>query len=724
MGAVLAGAAVIWVFLVALWGVNGVFSDGHYGSVANIGTIGYNMTRYHTIYAFYPFFEREPPPGTAYMTHPLGLFWMAGILIKLLGAHNWVLRLPAIVYVTLTAFFLYRAGRSIWGPLEGALTALAYTTLPITLGFANYHDLEQPLMLGCVVATWGYARYRQSGREVYALGSVVGFAFAILHDWEAYIWGATFLPFLFLRAFVVPERWLGGVDTRRIGRYWAMMSGTAVLILMVTIALVMSAERVPELLSMYQMRSAGGSAPLSAVLQSRHIRIELMFTALAILMGKIALPVIVGRFFVRRNDLELLPIFLLIVAVFYYTVFKQGADIHIFWPHPFATYFGMAVGALAATIRGLWGWAAERLRERWPSWLPRGRAAPWVALGLVGLPTLLVLRDGASMIRFSRETGGRFIENHLQTDIDKNVAIRWFLDRFPSVNEKVAFHPGTSANWATQWEIRPRPIYQRQPVIAGTPPMGRVYMMDTRFAPVADLREAAKRYHVHAVNWYWLIDRSAAPAPLEGFSFEERDPGLMQSLSQGATEPLRRVVPDPWVTWEWRALLGLSAPIPTTAPQTLEQIRIAHNMAVTRGDKDAAARLRAELAKAFNIRKTAKWSNGLELLGTVHHTSGARSLTPHLLVGTNGSCAKVGIKARVTKRRFLSTLPVDPAVPDIAYPPPYPCELWRQGHIYAWPVVYRHRPGHEEFTFGITGWVTTPAPKPVDGPAWFPMLVD
>ena len=82
-------------------------------------------------------------------------------------------------------------------------------SLPITLGFANYLDIEQPVMLGCIVATWGYARFRQTGRDLYALASVAGFAFATLHDWEAFIWGAAFLPFLFFRGVRDPAELAG-----------------------------------------------------------------------------------------------------------------------------------------------------------------------------------------------------------------------------------------------------------------------------------------------------------------------------------------------------------------------------------------------------------------------------------------------------------------------------------------------------------------------------------
>src|SRR5262249_11101990 len=153
-------------------------------------------------------------------------------------------------YVTLTVFFMYRCGRAIWGPLEGAIAALAYGALPITLGFASFHSLEQPLMLGCLVATWGYARFSQTGRDVYAVASVAGFAFGVLHDWEAYVWGAAFLFWLFLRFFVISPRLLGPpVDARRAGRYWGLMVGTAMVTTALTLGLVINAGKLNELMS-------------------------------------------------------------------------------------------------------------------------------------------------------------------------------------------------------------------------------------------------------------------------------------------------------------------------------------------------------------------------------------------------------------------------------------------------------------------------------------------
>ena len=206
-GAALGMLAVGLAFAVAVVGIGGPFPEGHYASSAAIGTGASNMWHWHILYPVAKLLDHAPSTSDYYMHHPLGVFWTVAVLGKVLGFGNWVLRLPPLVYVTATTWLLWRIGREIWGAIPGGLTALAYVALPITLGYANYHDLEQPVMFGCVLATWGYVRLVRTWRERYAVASVLGFAFALNHDWPAYIWGAFFLAGLFVYGFMLPQRW-------------------------------------------------------------------------------------------------------------------------------------------------------------------------------------------------------------------------------------------------------------------------------------------------------------------------------------------------------------------------------------------------------------------------------------------------------------------------------------------------------------------------------------
>ncbi len=710
VGRAMAWLAVAIAFVVAFVGIGGPFPDGHYASTSVIGTAAYNMHRWDTWLPVEVYLDHPPPASTYYMHHPLGMFWVIAFLGRVFGLHDWVLRLPPLFYVTVTTWLLAKIGRELWGPLAGGLSALAYVALPITLGYANYHDLEQPVMFGTALATWGYLRYFRTWRERYAVASVLGFFWAANQDWAAYIWGAAFVGGLFVYLFLIPRRHRAELRQRPAVRYLAFMCAAAVVALAGEIAVVAASTRMSDVLNSYMLRSAGADTPLHAVLEARRYRIELMFTGLAIALGKLAVPVIVWRAWRQRNHLELLPLPLLFCAVVQYVVFKQGADIHIFWPHYFASYFALAIGALAASAADLLRWSARRLpaaaAERLARW------AVWIAAGLVGLPVLFVLKDGLSVIRLARETGGRFAEVHLDTDLDKEAVLRWFLARMPPT-AGVAYHGGIHNGWALQWELHPRLSAANQPVGGGITEATRVYILDTRLASAGEIREAAGQYHVHAVGHLWVFDRKEAPAPLDGYALDEREPSLWQKIWLGPAEPIRSVRWDPWVTWEGRTMVGQPAAEPSAPAVTTDQIRIAHNAARRRGDTAAAAGYRQQLEARFNRQVTAAYDGGTALLGEVQARGARRSLTMFFLAGSFPGDARFSVHARVIAPPGFSTLPADPNDLEIAGPPEWPTSWWRPGEIYSFKAVYRKRPGTEVLT---GSWIPGPRCLTAGGP--------
>ena len=710
VGLALTVVALLIAFFDGVTGINAPFAGGHFASSAGIGVCADNMWRLRTALPVLGYLEGGASTSSYYMHHPLGVFWTVALLGKVLGFSNWVLRLPPLIYVTLTPFFLARIGRALWGPLEGGLAALAFVALPITLGYANYHDLEQPVMFGCVVASWGYLRLSLTGKERYALASAAGFFFAVSHDWQGYVWGALFLGWLFVRGFLLPARVFGAVRPLSFGRYWALMASVAAVAFGIEVVALRESGQLADLLSSASGRTAGNAAPLAAVLAARHFRIELMFTGLAILLGKLAAPVIVGRAVVRRNELELLPIPLLLAAVVQYVAFKQGADIHIFWPHAFAAYFALAVGALAATARALATWAAARARPGTRLAAFARGAAPWAGLVLLGLPTLFVLKDGLSVVRLARETGGRFAEGNQDLRVDVAQALIWFRKRVPAASA-VALHTSVPTSWALQWETRPAITFANQSVTA-MPPSVRTFMLDAHATTVADLRAVAARYHVNALESFWLVDPREAAAPITGWSFAEHEPSLLEGLSLGRVEPVRQVVADPFVTWEWRWMMGQPATPPTAEPRTPEQIRVAHNAAVARGDAAAAAKWRAAIQAQLDLPVRATFDNGTQLLGVARGRGAQRAFTFYFLAGTFKQDEKFTVHARVVAPPRFSTLPADTVDLEIAPNPAWPTTLWRPGGIYSYKVVFRKRPGREHLE---AGWSTSRVRRTDDG---------
>jgi hypothetical protein len=699
-GAAVAGLAITWMFLVAAWGVDEPFGDGHFAAQAAIGIAADNMWTNHTIFPMPHYLDTPVSNAHLYMHHPLGVFWVAALFVKVFGVNDWALRLPAIVISTLSPFFVYRLGRAIWGPVEGALSAVAFASLPITLGFASYHALEGPTILGLVVASWGYARFSQTGWQRYVVASLVGFVWAINYEWTAYVWGVLFAFWVFLRAFVLPPRLFGPVEPRSIGRYWALLVGLAITILVVQLACVVDTGKLDEVLGMYDARASGNSQPLAAVLKARHVWIEIMYTGLAIALGKLATPFVVGRFAWKRSDLELLPAFLLVTAVVHYVHFKQGADIHIFWSQYFAPYFALAVGVLAATVGDLVVAVARRWRPLTADLVARRR--PAIVAVVVGLPVLLVLRDGASIIRLAHDSGARFVSPSIKSDIDRIEALQWWIQRL-GPKERLAFHPSIQpVHWAIGWGVRRHQMLGDQPLGAhGATP--HAYTLDSAYAPSADVRQAAKEFHVDAVGRFWMMDRSRPATPLDGYSFEEHDPTGLAWYIHGGTEPLRIVRPDPWVTWQWRSLLGQPLPTLPSTPTTSEQLGIAHNAALDAGDGAAAARWRAALEARLNIKKMTKYDDGTVLLGAIHHRGAEHALSLYFLVGPRGLQGACGFEvyAKVEKRAFLSTLPLDPTVITLALSPEVPMDMWRPGNIYSERFTYRKRPGTERFYGGF-----------------------
>ena len=707
VGGALGALAVGIAFAVAAVGIGGPFPEGHFASSAAIGTGASNMWRWHTLYPVISQIDHPPTTANYYMHHPLGVFWMIALLGKVLGFANWVLRLPPLVYMTGTTWLLWRLGRELWGAIPGALCALAYVALPITLGFANYHDLEQPVMFGCVLATWGYVRLVRTWRDRYAVASVFGFALALNHDWPAYMWGAFFLSGLFVYGYLLPQAIRRPLRPHPFGRYWAAMCVAAAFSIALELYVLKDSGRVADVIASYFTRSAGAETPLETLLGTRHYRIHLMFTGLAITIGKLALPVVVARAVIKRDHFELLSMPLLLCALLQYVSFRQGADVHIFWPHYFAPYFALGVGAIAASIIELTAWLGGLIRGG-ALRLPFRRFAPWTALVVVGLPVAFVLKDGLSIVRLARETGGRFAEANLDSDIERTTVLRWFLARFPET-VGVAYHSSVPGSWSVQWETRPHPATPNQPVGNSSGERTRIYILDTRGTSVADIKYAAANYHVHAIGSLWLIDRAEKHAPLDGYAMDEREPSWWQWLWSGPVEPVRSIRWSPWVTWEWRTMLGQPTAPPTGAPATLDEIRIAHNAAIERQDDKTAAALRARLEAMLDLRRQAAFDGDTTLLGGIHHRGARRSLTLLFVAGKFDTDSGFKVHAKVVRPPRLSTLPADPADLELTNGPIWPTTMWRKGHIYRFEVVYRKRPGTE-----VLSGAWSPGPRRAD----------
>jgi len=692
--------ATLWFSFVAAWEMFGPVLSGHWAASASIGIIAENMLRWGIAGPVWEYTAQRPPPSAYYCHHPWGIFWVTAALMKVFGRHDVICRLPAILLSAGTPPLLYALGRSIWRPAAGAAAALGFVVLPITLSFANFNALEVPLVFWTLLALFGATRFVATWRRRYLALSALGLVMALHADWPAYVLAGGWLGFSLARGYLGGRRFFGPLHERRYAELWITWAVLSTLTGLFYVATFQKAGKLGDLLGAYGMRSSGNTASLAAVLASRRYWIELSFTPIAIVLGKIGALVCLVRLFVTRAELEVVPLLYLAMATFQYVVFKQGADIHVFWPQPFGAYFALAMGALVATLAPGIAWIAARVKGS-----RRSIEAGLVALGILALPLVFILRDGVPAVKYARATGGRFNEKGLviDSDGDKTAFLRW-LEAELSKRAVVEMHESMRPTWAQTWALGGRIVRTNRPVPPGAL-AGRddVFVMDVRYASERDLATVARRFHVRAVGTFWAIRPSEAHAPIDAFVFEEREPSALAWMFVSATEPVRTVVPDAFATWEARVHWDQPALVPDEPARTLEQKRIAHNAAVHRGDAARASELFAEIERELRPLGAA-YEDGPEIVGA-QDRPGVRPRLD-LYLRSSGPLAAgtwLSVRSRVIARPSLSTTMPDPTTREVGLPFTVPPSRMRAGFVYVDPVAIVKRPGVEVFQAALVG---------------------
>ena len=718
------GIAALWFALAASWELFGPLLAGHYASSASMGIIAENMLRWRIAGPVWDYTQARPGPEAYYCHHPWGIFWTTAAFMKLLGRHDFVCRLPAVLLSIATPPLLHAIGRSLWRPAAGAAAAVGFVVLPITLAFASFNALEVPVIAWSLLAIWGFVRLAQTSRRRWLAVSLAGAALAMNADWPAFVLVAALLGLGLGRLF---RGRLRPLELRRLAQWWALATSIAAGTVVLYLWLFRASGKLDDLLGSYAQRSSGNQAPLATVLASRRYWIELSFTPIAIALGKLAAIVIAVRALVLRRGDELLPLFVLAMATVQYVVFRQGADIHVFWPHYFGAYFALAMGALVATLAAVLeragAWRAARRPGRAA---PAPALAPLAALGVALLPAAAIARDGVPALAYARATGGRFNEKGLliDSDGDKTAFLRFIEPSLPR-DKIVDLHEGMKATWAQVWALGGRVVSAnrappRAPASEGAPARpsdGRdTYLADTRFLLDDVQADLARRFKVTAVGPFWKIDRNEPAGPIEAFSFVEREPSPFEWYFVSGTEPHREVRADPFLTWELRTHFGQPAEPPADAPATLDQRRIAHNVAVAAGDAAGAASLEAEIRREL-VPVGARFDDGTEVVG-YRFDDGARPLLT-IFVEAGGPAAtdlQLAVRSKVLAPAFLSTTMADPTEREVGLPLAIAPLRWRAGFLYADPVPIRKRPGTEVFRASLAARGKGAVPRRVGGP--------
>jgi len=222
--------------------------------------------------------------------------------------------------------------------------------------------------------------------------------------------------------------------------------------------------------------------------------------------------------------------------------------------------------------------------------------------------------------------------------------------------------------------------------------------------------------HVRTYGDAWVVDQREPPAPIDAYSLNEREPTALEWLLYGGTEPTRSIgpSPDPWLTWEWRTHLGQVASVPTGEPKTLDQMRIAHNVAVASGDAGAARQWRQRIDAQLDPTRAAAFDRGVRLIG-VRVTGGVEPRVESWFecTGPMGEAAFV-VRSTIEARAPFSLIPPDATDREMPDASPLSPKLWRPGMIYDAFAVLNHRIGRERY-WG--SWATrdgSPPPRRVD----------
>jgi hypothetical protein len=601
--------------------------------------------------------------------------------------------LPAAIQSALTPPALYFAARALWGPVAGAVATASYAVVPIALAFSDLNGLEVPVVFGTVLAVWGYARFRQTyARRFLALG-LSGLVYSVCCDWAAAVFGAVMLGSMFLSVFLLP-RWTLVADRRRLITFWGLGVSLCVIAIGAHLYTFQHFNQLNELFAQGRFRSAGAELPLSAVLHARKFWIEVSFTGLAIAIGKLALPVLGVRTLLRRSELEVLPLAVFAMAALQYVVFKQGADVHIFWPFYFAEYFAFACAGLAQSALDLTRHVAgnfPKFSGVWPS---------YACLGASLLAPLAVLPDGLRALHYGHASGGRFNEhgNPTKPDKDKVAVLEWLTVRM-AASTGVILHPGMRQSLWVDWSMRrPAATVNRLP---STPATGqdRYYVADMRYMSANEQESLVESFSIAALGSFLTVDRAEPKGNFRVFEVQRREPSFLEAYWVSSSHALRRVVPNAFLTWELRDRFELTPnEPPTVAPKSFEEMRISHNIAVSCGDVAGAAHwLEALLAPpALGPRHT--FEDGDELVGARLERGASLVYTLYFrAAGPDPSEPELLLHSLVEATPAGSLVEKDGTVADVGMPFAIPASRWKRGYVYSSITEVIKRIGRERW---------------------------
>jgi hypothetical protein len=283
---------------------------------------------------------------------------------------------------------------------------------------------------------------------------------------------------------------------------------------------------------------------------------------------------------------------------------------------------------------------------------------------------------------------------------------------------RVQLHASLHPTSADEWAVH-RPV-----AIVDAPPSrtaraeDRYFVGDLSFMAAADRATLGSQFHVVGVGPFVLVDRASPNRAADGYALEMQEPTAFAWFFVSGPDPVVRVRPDPWYTWELRDFFEqVPNPLPPGLPSTPDQLRVAHNIAVATADPKRANEYEARLVDALLVYPALTFTDGTRLLG-VRFTAGVASMLEVYFAAGTGlgrDGVEFEIESLVQKKALLSLVPRDPRTSVLGPPLVIPVKLWRSGFIYVSRTEVRPRPGSETFLGAFVGPDKERVPRPRDG---------
>jgi hypothetical protein len=697
-------AVLLWVgfALVGAWEIASPLPYGHYGAGAAFTIAGEQMAHWKIFATVFPYTPGKPQLSDYYAHHPWGMTYVSAALYQVVG-HQWLAtRLPAVVFSAFTPPLLYLVARALWGILPAAIASIMFVLVPIDLAFCAFWNLEVPTIFFGLVFTLGTVRFFQTWKTRWMLLSVFG-AFCVTHiDWVGAVLVGAVAAFAFVRAYVLPRRRYGRIHERQHVRWFAFIVAAVVGTILFYVVVFSRDGRMQDLMDGYNNRVRGLDEPIRSVLRGRRLMwILWMLTPIGLWTAGLGLAASIRQ--LQRDPLGIVLPAWAVATLFEYFVFKQAADTHIFWPHQAGACIALGAGAVMSALLEARSLLIARLSRKDPARDARVRRISAVACyTIVLVPVALMARVGVSMLWQARVTAGTFDQGGRRNDTERDHSIfaKWTSEQLKDRMLVAHRSFGGTLNVAYAAE-RVVAVIDK---VTDPPPKDVVegaFMMDARYCSPGELRDVVARWQVTAVGPMWRVDRTKPASPIVAMHYEERLPRGAEVLTIGSD--LVRTIgheEDAWASWEWRNHFAQAAPPPRGEPTTFDEVRVAHNLAVDRGDGQQAAALFARLTESLTERRAFDYEGDFQLVGYRLEDGVLPVLTLLWRVGPSfvPFDGLYLVHSRITQAPLLWPTVVDRGEKETAPPQTIGPPFWRPGFVYAHRFLVQRRAGAERLT--------------------------